>query len=425
MKRTNCYIATISVLISVCFDGINADSFEEAATNEFNKNYFEQKNLPQNIVLFKLSNDYPKVEPNSESYPWDSVSFKEQPEKYLHRVLNYVLEGNIDVDWRVHENQVRKWYHAPWMHYNRTRGRESVHGLTQERSSKAGELHSNQVDKFQNWAVGIYNAPGGYILGKVWSDPTNPNSRNVLFPIGTVAAKLLFTSAEVKQVPYLKNSKEWNADINRNGNLVTLKLLQFDVAVRDRRADDTTGWVFGTFVYHADEPGETVWKKLLPVGLHWGNDPNFTKDKYEAGEIPQEGWVNPKSKEKILDNLKNRKHFGLWGRMNGPVDNPKSACLACHARAMDLGENICNKPPFTPRSYKDETIKDFFKNRKPKESFDKSCNSLDYSLQLSDGIYHFRNWAKNFRMKTSQNTRTTNSQTEFKDDSPFIRGVIE
>lgn len=130
-------------------------------------------------------------------------------------------------------------------------------------------------------AVGFYNAPGGYIIGKVWKDPNAPNPAVVNFPDGTVACKLLFTTAPVDQVPYLKNDFEWQANVSTSSggprSIQTVRLLQVDVAVRDSRANSTTGWVFGTFVYDGNAAGATPWDRLEPVGLMWGNDPAVTE----------------------------------------------------------------------------------------------------------------------------------------------------
>ena len=156
--------------------------------------------------IFKLRQDYPEKLPVTEDYPWKRYDFKAQWKEYLQAVLRYCYEGNLDVDWDLSKNTVRNWYHAPWMHWGRS-GREFVHGLTHERVSQPGELAQTQTGMFQNWAVGMYNAPGGFILGQVWSDHNNPNPKAARFPDGTVSCKLLFTQATVDQVPYLKNSK--------------------------------------------------------------------------------------------------------------------------------------------------------------------------------------------------------------------------
>lgn len=341
---------------------------------------------------FILSADYPNELPSREDYPWESIDLFNQPEAYLRAVLDYVVEGNLIVDWHVQNNEIRKWYHAPWMHYGR-RGREPIHGLTLERSSRPYELHSDQSMRASNWAIGFYNAQGGYILGQVWRDPAKPATENVLFPNGTVSAKVLFTTATTDQVPYLNGAPAWFADIRRSGSPVLMRLLQLDVAVRDNRVDAVTGtgWVFGTFMYHTDVNEPEPWKRLLPVGIMWGNDPSLTVDNYADGQTPQEGWMNPAVVE-MFEDLP-RENLGLWGRVNGPVDNPRSSCLACHARALDIGESM-RRVPFAPENDEDATIAEYFKNRTPTEAYFEGFRSLDYSLQLGDGIANFREWVR-------------------------------
>jgi len=335
--------------------------------------------------VFALSQDYPNELPPAEELPWQSIDFRTEPGRYLAQVLAYVLEGNLEVDWVVQENPVRSWYHAPWMQWG-PNGREFLHGLTRERTSRPGELHANQTRCAQNWAVGIYNPPGGYVLGQVWRDPEAPDASLARFPEGTVAAKLLFTAARVEQVPYLHGGPAWDADIHvipesdvqcrsRGQRAVQpVRLLQLDVAVRDARADDTTGWVFGTFVYNGDRPGATGWERLAPVGLMWGNDPDLTPATYDGGARPQEGWIN--------DNVGAPQHLGSLGRLNGPVDSPESSCLSCHATAQ-----VPSISPMVPPFNLDHDAKmRWFQNVKAGEPFDAAAVSADYALQVSMGI---------------------------------------
>jgi hypothetical protein len=159
-------------------------------------------------------------------------------------------------------------------------------------------------------------------------------------------------------------------------------LLQVDVAVRDDRADDTTGWVFGTFMYQNDAPGPRPLERLVPVGLMWGNDPALTKAKYDKGDRPTQTWLNkPATKSP---------HFGWLDRLNGPLDNPRSSCLSCHARATVpyLPLNTAPQAASDP----DDPAKKFFTNTKAGEVYDSApmgSTSLDYSLQLAVGVRQF------------------------------------
>jgi hypothetical protein len=346
-------------------------------------------------TVFQLSKDYPTTL-QTDPMPWKAFKFKTQQKEYLQAVLTYAREGNEEVNWRVQDNKVRKWYHAPGLLDDRAptpAGREFIRGLTRERTSLPKELHSSQDKHVSNWAVGFYNPIAAYTIGKVWANPSAPDTSAVKFDDGAVAFKLLFSSASVDQVPFLADSMKWQANIDvidvvppstaRQPREVLL--LQVDVAVRDIRADDTTGWVFGTFMYQNDAPGTTPLERLVPVGLMWGNDPDLTKNRFDAGERPVQTWLNangvPATKSP---------HFGWSDRLNGPVDNPKSSCLSCHARAVR---------PYVPANTfpsgitdPDDPVKKFFTNTKAGEVYEGAPSgtlSLDYSLQLAVGVRLF------------------------------------
>jgi hypothetical protein len=342
--------------------------------------------------VFQLSQDYPDKLPPLEPAPWLHFDFRTQSEQYLRAVLDYALEGNIEVDFRGQDNQVRKWFHAPWLHADPmnegsdrpVRAREFIHGLTRERSSRPGELAPTQTETVQNWAVGLYNPRGGYVLGQVWRNPDSPDPRGAEFPEGSVAFKLLFTAASTAQVPFLKNSLEWQADITRSKGSEPrpeLRLLQIDVAVRDSRADSTTGWVFGTFIYDGDAHGDSIWDRMVPIGAMWGNDPDRLND---DGPL-QETVIN-------ADATKLVQHLGYKGRLNGPVDNPRSSCLSCHSTAQTPNDVSDPTVPSVPRlDASREELAMYFRNIRAQMPFTEGQDALDYSLQLQNGI---ANWAR-------------------------------
>lgn len=323
--------------------------------------------------VFKLSQSYPKTLPQPEALPWDDIDPTSQPEKYVAALYRYALEGNVEVDWVVADNKTRTWYHAPWMHYG-TSGREFIHGLTRERSTPAasspgkGELGPDQKSCAQNWAVGFFNAPGGYQIGQVWADPKKPNAALAQFPEGTVVAKLLFTAAPVSEVPYLKNTFEWQGNIHvlpeatcpgsaSQRKPQTVRLLQMDLAVKDKRATET-GWVFATMAYNGNAPGATPWDRMLPVGAMWGN------------EVATQQWIN--------STIGTPQHLGFEGRLNGPVDNPRSSCISCHATAQT--------PAVSPMIPPTGDTARWFKNYLGTQPFDAGSVPTDYSLQLAMGI---------------------------------------
>jgi hypothetical protein len=372
---------SLTSFVTVCFAGFATAQFPDA------------HDLPPSGwtgPVFKLRQDYPAAPPPVEMGPWKQFDFKTQPLDYLQSVLQYCLQGNADanVDWQVEKNQQRNWYHAPWMHAT-DNGREFIHGLTRERNSPPQDLHPNQTASVQNWAVSVYNPSGGYTIGQVWKNPTAPDPSAARFADGAVSVKLLFTEATdqagPKQVPFLSNAKIWQADINRNAlpdgsNVPKLRLLQIDVAVRDSRADSTTGWVFGTFIYNGNAPGTSPYDRMIPVGLMWGNDPGVTPTMVAAGTTLQETYLNPAAAPLM-------QHYGWAGRLNGPVDNRVSSCLSCHSTAQ-VPQGSAMTPP--GNAAESERL-NWFRNIKASTAFDPSgqFEPVDYSLQLSAGIQRF------------------------------------
>ena len=354
--------------------------------------------------VFRLSQQFPETDPSkatpAPTYPWQQTDFRTKPAEYIKAVYDYVLEGNREVDWDVQNNAVRPWYHAPWMHYG-DKGREFVRGLTRERTTPAprqgetGELGPQQTACAQNWAVGFLNAPGGYVLGQVWANPDDPDPVKALFPEGTVAAKLLFTAAPVTQAPYLEGTLEWDANIDvlstsdprcifsSGRRMQKVRLLQMDLAVRDKRADETTGWIFATYAYDGSRGGAGWWERMVPVGVMWGNDPKLDQAAFNTGTRVTESWINP--------DLRTPQHLGFLGRLNGPVDNPKSSCLSCHMTAQMPVRSPMMPPDNSPNLMR------WFDNMPAGNSFDQRSIGTDYNLQISSGIQNFQLWKQTLR----------------------------
>src|SRR5258708_10477756 len=84
--------------------------------------------------------------------------------------------------------------------------------------------------------------------------------------------------------------------------------------------------MFGTFVYDGNASGPTPWDRLVPVGVMWGNDPTATSAPKTTSTHLVQTFINP--------TIGPPQHLGRAGRLNGPVDNPKSSCLSCHSTAQ-------------------------------------------------------------------------------------------
>jgi hypothetical protein len=337
--------------------------------------------------VFKLSQDYPTSLPPPEppsSRPWTQFDFKNpsQAQQYIQAVLAYCLEGNTASNFAdVSENAVRTWYHAPWLHSGAS-GREFIHGMTKERSSRVGELGPAQTHAHDNWAVGFYNPRGGFIIGQVWQDQAHPDPRKATFPSDTVTCKLLFSTAPVSEVPFLEGSLEWEGDIHRSTNTAArpkLHLLQLDVAVKDPRADSTIGWVFGTFQYEkAASASPNWWEHMVPVGVMWGSDVTRLK----ANQQTHEEWINTARGQQL--------HLGRKNLvLNGPIDNPAGSCTACHGFAQV--PRVSNPSPALPAGPPSATtsgpsVDRYFANVKAATPLSPDYLSVDYSLQLQLGI---------------------------------------
>ena len=126
-----------------------------------------------------------------------------------------------------------------------------------------------------------------------------------------------------------------------------LRLLQFDIIVKDPVAAPQTGWVFTTFVYDRAAAGSGAWDKLVALGAMWGNDPQLTNTPSGLGPERRlsETWINPSAPAYA------RQTLGWGGRLSGPIDVSRrhnvlltdgtllpekaaSSCLSCHGTAQ-------------------------------------------------------------------------------------------
>lgn len=285
-------------------------------------------------------------------------------------------------------------------------GREGLHGLTAEGPSAPFTLGKEQKDTWATYAVGFYNSRGGYAIGKVWPDTNGPRVdalRAEGFPVGTVVAKLLFTTAPPSQATFLSNPLDWlaytkfsfGAPAPAPRHVTTVHLVQMDIMVRDDRAKATGGWVFGTFVYNGALANRSLWRNLVPMGLQWGNDPQV-RSALEGNPAPLKTLINPDLKATII-NPNERElppmHLGFGLRLSGPVDNSLSSCKSCHSTAQyPAASSIL--PAFTSIDGRRLTCDDpewwrWFRDLGPTDSFDPGTAPLDNSLQLAGSIQNY------------------------------------
>jgi hypothetical protein len=377
--------------------------------------------------------DYPAL-PADDVFPWQAISFRKEPERYLRAVLDYALEGQDRGHWRLAANPVRRWYHVPWLGPG-AGGREFIHGLTRGRDLAPGELGPGQTACRQTWAIALYNDLGGVILGRIWGrGERTPDLSALPFAVGTVAVKLVFTEASATDDPRLAGAPEVEANIHvdahpddgactpsvdADGKATMrsprrLRLLQFDVAVREERASYKTGWVYGSFVYDGRLPGDDPWTKLKPIGLMWGNDPQLSDEAAAAGGKPKQSIVFEGP-------------FGRGGRMNGVADERSSACSSCHMTAQWPTAAAMTPPAAWPEA------RCWFRNLDARYTFGfppdfgRGCSDpaalgkiapLDFSLQLAIAL---RNWSD--ETVKGKAMRAKFGSMRRKGDKLFVNGI--
>jgi hypothetical protein len=163
----------------------------------------------------------------------------------------------------------------------------------------------------------------------------------------------------------------------------------------------------GTFGYDENAKGATAWKRMVPLGLQWGNSPKVTYAETCSGpngpcdlKKLTEQWINETAAKELTTAPLNFNHLGYAGRLAGPVDNPKASCMGCHQTAGFPGVAIL--PEFSANG---GLLKlDGAKQPQTEQSFrmmyygdvasgvvfsDVQLYSSDYSLQLSMSLQNF------------------------------------
>lgn len=347
--------------------------------------------------------------------PWLAYDFHVPAQRigYLNALKDYVMHGMDVVGFNAQKNTLRRWYHVPMMTTSPSSRREPYRGTTKERSLLAA-AHNWIVsgNELQSFAIGYYNSLGGYTIGQVFKDPDPALSdpAKAQFINGALVFKVIFAEYDpakiVSALNPLDGAPEWEVqDVEAPATLKKVRLLQLDVAVKDPRATPA-GWVFATYVYDKSLTAITVpWRRLTPVGLQWGNDPDVTGA--GVGTLDQT-WTNTAALPAVFQNK-----LGRDGRLNGPVDNPLSSCLSCHSTAQARVGPTVGVEPLTafrgvrlvpPGACSNAEDMTWFRNISSGTPFGvmtsngggcalaapqpatPPLHSLDYSLQLADGL---------------------------------------
>ncbi|MDB5527344.1 MAG: hypothetical protein JWR51_447 [Devosia sp.] len=341
---------------------------------------------------FTLAQDYP-TSVSETAFPWKAFDYAEgvdETNAFLYALRDYAYEGMITAGFDPAQNTVRNWYHVPFMNFGPS-PREPFHGLTAERPINGPELGIKQGVRVANYAIGFYNEVGAKTIGAVWNSNT-PDLTQAHFEDGAMTFKILFSAAKDDdfQNPAaspLLGAPTWT--ISTASGPVPVRLMQMDVAVAD--PESPTGWVFGTLAYDRNAPDADPWMKMRPVGLSWGNDEGVTPAMVAAGTLLEESILSDQAPPYAAT------HLGWAGRINGPIDNPRSGCLSCHGTAQHPA-NAADILPFGSCNTDAEKLI-WFRNFDGSVPFGRvnqqTCVlepssaqlvSLDYSLQLASSI---------------------------------------
>lgn len=323
-----------------------------------------------------LNYDYPETAEND----WFTVAPRaplniQNAGEYVAKLKDFLapgMMGMIDAPdtWNPATNA---WYGMLWQ----GAGAKGPNGATDPTSGQEAILgaFSGQVIKqatfadsgltvdMQNHTVIYYDALSATMLNRLWANPFNPDRTAVSFPEAAMVVKAAAVTPTPEQWPVLEGSAIWNVfrppvlalkgpdhdpTSDAAAQVLPVRVLQFDIIVKDTAASPQTGWVFVTYVYDKDAPGKTTWDKLVPLGAMWGNDPAFAlrpDGKNPNGGPLQETWINPAAPAYAVSSL------GWGGRLSGPIDVAErhnvlltdgtrvpvlhaSSCLSCHGTAQ-------------------------------------------------------------------------------------------
>lgn len=300
--------------------------------------------LPAGMPQFALRADYNRrFFSETKDRPWKNldISTPKKGETFAILMLDYFMEGmanqntrNPDQNLIASANSSRYWCHMPWMNVGPS-GREAIHGMTRERSLGSNNIYSD-ASSGTNWGVAYYNGRGCEALDGVFGNKASPKrtldlTRNITnpvtrtkgyFPDGTVAVKVLFTTAQFRSI---NGAFTWNANVSaqegsNTRSIQPVRMIQIDIAVRDSTLrgarEDMDYWVMTSYYFDASYVSKyrtanipSGWGKMRPQGVQLGFE--------QADTLLATG----------------ARTNGHESRLNGPADNPRSSCMSCHGTA--------------------------------------------------------------------------------------------
>lgn len=326
----------------------------------------EQYNYP----LFELSHDYPTTATPVENPSWQQA-LKGQPISesnvfaYMDSLKSYVAPNVLpfftsNTTWTAAKYG---WFQEPWLGSQR----EAVLGTYLGNGNPANMFKSLKEDE-AGYALVLYDKTAGYTVGQIWGktgQKVNLLNNATQFTEGSVIVKLAFSNINYPDWPVMEGAQTFSVydTISTKENPKTgyqmrkVSFFQMDVIVKDSKTAPKTGWVYSTFVYDKDAPGN-FWDKMVPLGAMWGNDPGVNSPLAPPYPKLYETVINPKAPVYSTETL------GWGGRLSGPNDGAVaqqavdittgkvytnlalSSCMSCHSPAQDAFNSFLLPGPF-------------------------------------------------------------------------------
>lgn len=389
--------------------------------------------------LFQMSVDYPTGgAPDLGTTPWqDAIGSEEidvdNAESYV-EALKAQIEPDMATllfDFEEWDASSAGWYNQPWL----STIRDGIHGTYIGSEFPAAMFPKSGLRAPMTTHVLVYyDEQAAYSLGSVWDEAGDPSlsSREGQFAEGAIIVKPAFTTANPSTWPPMADGFSWTLwgsptsaeeSTGTDRELIDTTLFQFDIIVKDTQSSPESQWVFSTLVYDKDADG-TVWDKMVPLGVMWGNDPSVNSP-IDCNYLPSvdncptlsETWINPDAPLYSMETL------GWGGRLSGPNDGAvdinaaiyqgegdpaapypdryaMSSCMSCHGPAEFESESFllpvppeCADDACRPTVDKDGRVvyykagstefMQWFQNRPGDVPQDLDAIALDYDMNLA------------------------------------------
>ncbi len=231
--------------------------------------------------------------------------------------------------------------------------------LPDQRSDAAGDLQNHSITWYDPWAS--YALSSVFGVGK----PGEGNPDNEQMPDGSVLVKIavLTPYADGTEWPGVQGAPVWPVYRPPVGpdaeacpapassfQLISTRVIQFDIILKSSFYAPETGWVFATWLWDASAVGDAPLDKFTLLGTMWGNDPGIAQtDLCTPAKPLQQNWINPGAPAYGYQQLG-------WGcRLAGPIDVARrpvgfedgstcptarvSSCMSCHGSSEFVHED--------------------------------------------------------------------------------------